>query len=294
MLGGALALFTLLTASGHAVDCPASAERDKQFIIAEIARLKVLAPELPAGWKLYDTRQTPLAAQSDCGKDGAPSTPPVRVEYEVTAYPADAPQFRIRELRGGVDANSKATAPSIQKATEDLQAASKSRDMAAVQKANAEMQQAMAALNAGNQKSMADVQEIARLEKLPQPSPIRIQLLGNYDVMTLCEGRTELKMPGASYAFRFDQRPSCTVGPFVGAAVTAAVVVGIGDWRLDGGRQIANFEYVRGTQVVPFYAVYTLVVVVNGSDAAAVRATAAHLDMGAPAKEAAARTNAPR
>ena len=289
MLIGALALAAILAPSKRPADCPASAERDKQFITAELARLKALAPPLPAGWKLYDTRETPAAAQSECGKDGAPNSAPVRVEYEITAYPADAPQFRIRELRGGVDANSKASAPSVQKATEDLQAAAKSRDVAAMQKANAEMQQAMAALNAGNQKSMANIQEITRLEKLPQPDPIRVKLLANYDVMDLCDGRTDLKIAGAAYAFRFDQRPPCTVGPFVGAAVTAAVVVGLGDWRLDGGRQIANFEYVRGARVVPFYEVYTIVAVVNGSDGAAVRAAAALVDASALAREAAAR-----
>lgn len=279
----------MLTQAARAADCPASAEKDKQFIASEVARLKALAPPMPKGWKLYDTRQTLPEAQSACGKDGAPNTPPVRVEYEITALPEGAPQFRIRELKGGVAANSRATAPSIQKATQDLQQASASRDMEALKKANAEMQEAVAALNAGNQKSMGNIDEIQRLEKLPQPEPIRIKLLANYDVMDLCGERTDVKVAGALYAFRYDKRPPCTTGPFVGATVTAATVAGFGDWRLDGDRYIAGFEYFRAKHVVPFYEVYTMAAVVNGSDPAAVRAATALLNTVALGQAAAAR-----
>lgn len=289
MIITALALVAQLAPAARGGDCPASAEKDKQFIVAQVARLKALAPPLPKGWKLYDTRQTLPEAQSACGRNGAPNTPPVRVEYEITALPEGAPQFRIRELKGGVTANSKALAPSIQQATKDLQEASKTRDVEAMKKANAEMQEAMAALNAGNQQSMGNIEEIQRLEKLPQPEPIRIKLLANHDVMDLCAERTDVKIAGALYAFRFDKRPPCTTGPFVGATVTAAVVEGFGDWRLDGGRYIANFEYVRAKAVVPFYDVYTIAVVVNGSDTAAVQAAAALLNPAALGRGALAR-----
>jgi hypothetical protein len=273
-----------------AADCPASAEADKAFIAAQVAHLKALAPPLPKGWKLYDTRQTlPNAAQSECGKAGAPNSAPVRVEYEITALPENAPQFRIRELKNGTAANSKASAPSIQKATQDLQDASRSRDMEAIKKANAEMQEAMAALNTGTQKSMENMQDVARLEKLPQPEPVRIQLLENYDVMDLCDQRIDVKVPGALYGFRFDKRPPCTTGPFVGATVTAAVVEGFGDWRFASDRYIANFEYVRSARIVPFYQVYTLVAVVNGADLGAVQAAAALLNPAALAAAAPAR-----
>lgn len=282
-----LAVAVLLTPRS---DCAGSRAADSAFVLAEVARLKALAPPLPKGWKLYDTRQTlPDAAQSTCGAGGAPSAAPVRVEYEITALPENAPQFRIRELTGSASANQKATAPSVQKATQDLQDASRTRDMNAIKKANAEMQEAMVAMNAGTQQNLASLQEAGRLQQLPQPEPIRIQLLANYNVMDLCDQRVDVKVAGALYGFRFDKRPPCTVGPFVGATVTAAVVECFGDWRLDGDQYIANFEYVRAKHPVPFYQVYTLVAVVNGADLGAVRAAAALLNTQALAAAASGR-----
>ncbi len=259
--------------------CESSVAGDQQFVETQLAVLAQLVPALPPGWRVYETRSTPLVRQTHCraGEVGAFPAPPL-VEYELLALPEGAPQFRIRELdaqRATVRAGQQAE---VARATRRVQVASRSGDMTALQIANADLQAAIAALQANQKAALAAVRAVDSLRSRPQAATLRISLRVNADTLASCAGWTPETAPGTAFAARFDAPPACATGPLAGADVRAASVRGYGDWAREGERWLARFAPARATRELPLYARYTLWIVVRGGDAASVAAVTASLD----------------
>ena len=265
--------------------CESSVAGDQKFVETQLAILKSLVPALPPGWSVYETRTTPLVRQTHCREGESGVYPaPATVQCEVTALPANAPQFHIRDLddrRAQAGAGQQAE---MARATRQVQAAAHANDLAALQRANAGMQEAIAHAQANQQAALAAVRAVDSLRQKTLPVPLRLTLTVNPVTISTCPGWTTESAPGTFFAARFDAPPGCTTGPFAGADVKAASVRGYRDFLTgdpapaDGGSWTARFEQARTTREVPLYARYTLWVVIRGGDAAVVGTVAAKLD----------------
>jgi len=259
--------------------CESSVGGDQKFIETQLAVLKSLVPALPPGWSVYETRTTPLVRQTHCREGEAGAYPaPATVQCEVTALPANAPQFHIRDLDEKRELQGASERAEMARATRHVQAAAHASDLAALQRANAEMQEAIAHAQASQSSALAAVRAVDSLRQKALPVPLRLTITVNPATISTCPGWTTESAPGTFFAARFDAPPGCTTGPFAGADVKAASVRGYGDWHQDGERWTARFEQTRTAREVPLYARYTLWVVIRGGDAAVVGTVAAKLD----------------